>query len=84
MAMSNRQDLDNGRQLTVNHRKRKSMQQEFAGAIRTGGPALRRGQNPVNDVVDFLHELPSRAGTSPAILARSLFSLFDRRGMDNE
>ena len=60
------------------------MQQEFAGAIRTGGPALRRGQNPVNGVVDFLHELRSSAGTALAIPARSLFSLFDRSGMDNE
>ena len=60
------------------------MQQEFAGAVWTGGPALRRGQNPVNGVVDFLHELRSRAGTALAIPARSLFSLFDRSGMENE
>src|SRR5271157_898478 len=60
------------------------MQQEFAGAIRTGGPAVRRGQNPINGVVDFLHELRSRAGTALAIPARSLFSLFERSGMDNE
>ena len=60
------------------------MQQEFAAAVLTGGPSLRRSQYPVNGVVDFLHELRSRASTALAIPARSLFSLFDRSGMDNE
>src|SRR5208282_1701755 len=60
------------------------MQQEFAGTVRTGGPALRRGQNPINGVVDFFHEFRSRADTALAIPARSLFSLFDRTGMDKE
>ena len=62
MAMRNRQDIDRGGKLAVHYGKRKTMQHEFAGSIGTRRPPLRRGQNAVNGVIDFLHEFPGSAG----------------------
>ena len=73
MAMSNGQDLDSGGQLTVNHRKRKSMQQEFAGTMRTGGPALRRFSNHANGLRKLAGKLRGARLTACKVPIKSLF-----------
>ncbi len=73
MAMGNGQDLDNGRSLSVNHRERESMQQEFTGAVRTGRPALRRFSNHANGMSKLIGKICGGRLTACEVPLKSRF-----------